>query len=69
MDVLVKLALMKFQQSSVVPAPILFVKTTGGGKSLVGDIHSVIFRGMTLTIAPLLALGADQTSKVIQKSI
>ena len=69
MDVLVKLALMKFRESSVVPAPLLFVKATGGGKSLVRDIHSVMFRGVSLTIVPLLALGADQTSKVITKTI
>ena len=32
MDALVKLALMKFRESLVVPAPLLFVKATGGGK-------------------------------------
>ena len=69
MDVLVKLAMMKFRESPSVPAPLLFVKATGGGKSLVRDIHSVMFRGVSLTIVPLLALGADQTSKVTTKSI
>ena len=69
MDVLVKSALMKFRDSSVAPAPPLFVKATGGGKSLVRDIHSVMFRGVSLAIVPLLALGADQTSKVSSKSI
>ena len=43
MDVLVKLAMMKFRESPSVPAPLLFVKATGGGKSLVRDIHSVMF--------------------------
>ena len=69
MDILTKLALMKFRDSHTIPAPILFVKATGGGKSLVRDIHSVMFRGVSLTIVPLLALGADQTSKIGTKSI
>ena len=69
MEVLLKLAMMKFRESSIVPAPVLFVKATGGGKSLVRDIHSVMFRGVSLSIVPLLALGADQTSNVRKKSI
>ena len=52
MDIFTKLALMRFRDSPTIPAPVLFVKATGGGKSLVRDIHSVMFRGIALTIAP-----------------
>ena len=67
-DVLVRLAMMKVMDVTHIPAPIFFVKETGGGKSLVRDIHSVIFRGVLLTILPLLALGAEQSSKVLLKA-
>ena len=65
--VLERLAMMKFKLSSVHPAPILFVQPTGGGKSLVRDVHSVLCRGVSLTIVPVLSLGADQRKKVIDK--
>ena len=45
MDVLVKLAMMKFRESPAVPTPLLLVKAAGGGKYLVRDIHSEMFRG------------------------
>ena len=61
--------MMKFRESPTVPAPILFVKATGGGKYLVRNIHLVMFRGVSLTIVPLIALGANQTSKVSNTSI
>ena len=69
MEVLLRLAMMKFRESPAVPAPVLLVEVTSGGKSLVWDIHSVIFCGISLTIVPLLALGADETSKVCNKCI
>ena len=69
MDVLAKLVLMKFRESSAVPAPLLFIKATGGGKLLVRNIHLVMFRGVSVTIIPLLTLGADQMSKISTKSI
>ena len=58
--VLERLAMMKFKLSSIHPAPILFLQPTGGGKSMVRDVHSVISRGIALTIVPVLSLGADQ---------
>ena len=61
--------MMKFRDSLAIPTPLLFVKATGGGRSLVRYIHSVIFHGSSLIIVPLLALGVDQTSKVCTKSI
>ena len=66
--VLERLAMMKFKLSSIHPAPILFVQPTGGGKSMVRDVHSVISRGISLTIVPVLSLGADQRKKVIDKA-
>ena len=69
MDALVKLSMMNFKDSSSVPVPLLFVKVTGSDKYLVRGIHLVMFRGVSLTSIPLLALGADQTSKVGTKSI
>ena len=38
----------------------LIVRPTGGGKSLVRDVCSVIVGGVSLIIMPLLYLGADQ---------
>ena len=66
---LLRLAMINFRKKSTAPAPILFVKTTGGGKSLVRDIHLVVFHGVSLTIVPPPALGVDQTSNVCNKSI
>jgi superfamily II DNA helicase RecQ len=43
---------------------LLLVKPTGGGKSLVRDGIAVVLGGITLTIVPLLSLGADQTRKL-----
>ena len=51
--------MMKFVILTHAAAPVLFVMATGGGKSLVYDIHSVMFRDVFLTIAPLLALSAE----------
>ena len=68
-EVLIRLFLMKIRHSPMKPAPLLFVKPTGGGKSLVRDLHAVMFRGITLTIVPMLALGSDQAEKVRQKAM
>jgi hypothetical protein len=45
----------------------LLVAPTGGGKSLVRDVCGVCFRGITLTIIPLLSLGTDQSFKGFTK--
>ena len=63
-EILERLALMKFKQSPVKPAPLLFVKATGGGKSMVRDVHSVIFQAVLLTIVPTLSLVADQCIRI-----
>ena len=41
----------------------LIVRPTGGGKSLVRDVCSVIYGGVSLTVLPLLSLGTDQSKK------
>ena len=46
------------------PAPVLQIRPTGGGKSSTRDVSGVMLRGVTLTIVPLLALGADQEQKL-----
>ena len=66
LEVLVRLAMMDFRSSSFECSP-LFVHLTGGGKLLVRDVHSVLFRGVILTIVPVLYLGADLVDKVRQK--
>ena len=68
LDVLSRLALMKFKDSPLKPSSVLFVHPTGGGKSLVRDVHSVLFRGVSLTIVPVLALGVDLSGKVREKA-
>jgi superfamily II DNA helicase RecQ len=45
-------------------APLLLVRSTGGGKLAVRDTVGVILAGAVLTISPLLSLAADQTDKV-----
>ena len=58
-DILERLVLMKSQKPPVKPAPLLFVKVTDGGKSMVRDAHLVMFQAVSLTIVTILALGAD----------
>ena len=64
LDVLSHLAMMKLPASGVSPGPVLLVRLTGGGRSLVRDVHSVENGGVSLTITPLLGLGADQQAKI-----
>jgi hypothetical protein len=43
------------------------VRPTGGGKTFMGDVHSVMCASVSLTITPLLSLaGVDQTQKIRQ---
>ena len=65
MDVLISLTMMKFRESSTNPAPLLFVKATGCGKYLVRDVHSVMFRGVSLTV--FLFLHSDCYSQPFSK--
>jgi superfamily II DNA helicase RecQ len=46
------------------PTPFLLCQNTGGGKSLARDTAAVILQGLTLVVTPLLALGADQCTKL-----
>ena len=69
LDVLVRLFLIQSANSTYISGPVFFVKPTGGGKSLVRDIHGVVVRGITLTIVPLLSLGADQAQKLRTNAI
>ena len=67
--VLTHLAMTKFRNSPLKPLSVLFVHPTGGGKLLVRDVHSVLFRGMSLTVVPVLSLGEDLSMKVQQKAL
>ena len=61
--VIERLTVMKYKPSSINPAPILFFQLTGGGKSLVRDVHSVLCYSVSLTIVPVLSIGADQRKR------
>ena len=63
-EVITHLLLMSVEDSGVPAAPVLLVRPTGGGKSSVRDVHGVINGGISLTITPLLSLGADQEEKM-----
>ena len=63
-EVITHLCLMRMSGSGTLPAPVLLVRPTGGGKSSVRDICSVMCAGFSLTIVPLLSLGADQEEKL-----
>jgi len=66
-DVLTCLALMKFKDCPIKPSSVLFFHPSGGGKSLIRDVHSTIFRGISLAIVPVLLLGTDLALRVRQK--
>jgi superfamily II DNA helicase RecQ len=50
--------------SGATPHPFLICRSTGGGKSVCRNTLGFIQGGVTLTIVPLLSLGADQTAKL-----
>jgi hypothetical protein len=50
--------------SGVSPRPFFICRSTGGGKSACRNTLGFIRGGVTLTIVPLLSLGADQTAKL-----
>jgi superfamily II DNA helicase RecQ len=60
---------MDLPRSGLLPAPVLLVRPTGGGKSSVRDVYSVMKGGVSLTICPLLSLGADQEAKFNLKAL
>jgi superfamily II DNA helicase RecQ len=55
---------MQIPDSGVSAAPVLLVHPTGGGKSTVREVFSVLSGGFSLTITPLLSLGVNQEEKV-----
>ena len=65
LQVLERLALMKFKLSSIQPSPVIFIQPTGGGKSLIRDVHYVLLCGVSLMIVPIFSLDVDQKRKVI----
>ena len=48
--------------------PIFLCQPTGGGKSFVRDTFAALVGGITINIAPLLSLNADQKNKLKSKS-
>jgi superfamily II DNA helicase RecQ len=69
LDVITHLLSMVIPGSGVPSAPVLLVRPAGGGKSSVRDVYSAVMKGgISLTITPLLALGADQDEKITLKA-
>jgi superfamily II DNA helicase RecQ len=68
-DILCHLLKMASACHSVAPAPTFLCQPTGGGKSLVRDVFASGRGGVTWCIGPLLALGADQESKINKRSL
>ena len=68
LDVITHLLCMSIPECGIFSAPVLLVCPTGGGKSSVCDVYSVMNGGVSLTITPLLALGADQDQKITLKA-
>jgi superfamily II DNA helicase RecQ len=68
LQVMAHLCCMGIPDSKIDPAPVLLVRPTGGGKSSVRDVYSIMNGGFSLTITPLLSLGADQESKITLKA-
>ena len=68
-NVLERLCLMHFKNLQINPSSILFIQPTGGRKSLVRYVYSAIFRGVSLTIVPILSIGADQKEKINIKAV
>mgnify|MGYP002177090796 CR=1 FL=1 len=67
-EVIAHLCCMVIPNSGIPPAPVLLVRPTGGGKSAVRDVFSIMNGGFSLTITPLLSLGADQEAKITLKA-
>ena len=67
-DIIAHMAMMPIPHSGVECGPILLVRPTGGGKSSVRDVYSLMKAGVSLTISPLLSLGADQEEKLKLKA-
>jgi superfamily II DNA helicase RecQ len=68
-DVLLHLYAMASSKSPVQCQATFLCQPTGGGKSMVRDTFAATVGGVTLNIAPLLALSADQHDKLLQKRL
>jgi hypothetical protein len=68
-DVLTRLLKMSSYRHPLAPAPTFLCQPTGGGKSLVRDVYTAGRGGVSWCIGPLLALGADQESKINKRSL
>jgi len=56
--------MMGVPKAELLPSAVFLVRATGGGKSLVRDTVAAATLGVTLSISPLLSLGADQESNL-----
>jgi len=63
-DVCSHLLKMDIPKAELPPSAVFLVRATGGGKSLVRDTDASACGGVTLSISPLLSLGADQESNL-----
>jgi superfamily II DNA helicase RecQ len=68
LEILSHLSLMKKIDTSIYPGAVLLVRPTGGGKSSVREVYSVMCACVSLTITLLLSLWADQTQKIWQNT-
>ena len=59
--------LIKMSLGILNPQPIFLCQPTGGGKSFVRDVFAASVGGITINIAPLLSLSADQNNKLKSK--
>src|ERR1044072_5461447 len=48
---------------------VLSIIPTGGGKSLIFQLHGLSLRGMTLVVSPLIALMKEQTEELKRKGV
>jgi superfamily II DNA helicase RecQ len=68
-DILTHLFKMSSSTYPLASAPTFLCQPTGGGKSLVRDAFTAGRGGISWCIGPLLALGADQESKINKRSL
>ena len=67
-EVIMKILSMKVSSYQVETAGVLIVQATGGGKSAIAQTSGVICGGSILVIEPILSLGADQMTKIMEAS-
>jgi superfamily II DNA helicase RecQ len=67
--VLKRLYHMASAKSPIQCQPTFLCQPTGGGKSMVRDTFALTVGGITINVAPLLALNANQHDKLLQKRL